>query len=261
MKKLFSIVSAILCTAFLTMTFSAATEDAYTLYKRSVKKMDSVSSFELKTTTKLYVGMYGAEFEATNQTINVKVMFLSKKNMAFEAHSQNRKIDPMDAYYKDGYLYRDYEGKKQKIKMNAASALAVVANTGWSTYDEENWDMVKKQMEGATVERVEGGYRIRYKTDIDDLLAAGGMTSKSLIDSLGLPSGTTMRMSNISNTMTIGDDDYQTGYATAYSISLVSGNETTKVRHNGSGKISGINSVKKINYPADLTSYVSVKSL
>lgn len=250
MKKLFSAISALLCVVILTSSFSAAT-DAYTLYTKSMKKMDSVSSLEMQGTTKVYVEMYGTEFTAVKRTINIKMMVDDSNGLQLEAHTVDKQ-DPVDMYYYKGYMYRNMDGKKEKVKMSMDDALESSADI--------DRNAVKEQFEDAKVERVDGGYKIKYMVDVDDVLASNGDTIEALLGG-NMPAGMDVSVSNASSTLTIADDYTQKAYATTYTITVSAGGDSLKMRYNSSGRTISTNSVKQIKYPADLASYKKVRSL
>lgn len=245
-SRLFSIISVVLCAAMLTMSVSAANDDAYAIYKRYAQKMDkTVTSMEVKSTTKTSATMDGETIELSKVTTVMKVIITPDKKLEFEAVTVNAYGQTAYSYYKDGSLYMNEDGVKYKLKMKLESAMA--------STNQMDLELAKEVLADATVERVKDGNRIHYKIDKSSLK---NTYLDSLISQLKKESGELdIAISNINSTMTIGDDDLRKAYAAVFSVRISDDKNTVTLKQNSSGKVLSYNTVKKINYPEDLNTY------
>lgn len=250
MKRMLSLISVVVCVVMLTVTATAAGTDAYTIYANSQKKMAKVTSMELQSTTKTAMSIEGLYEEEVDRSTAVMKVVMKGKSMEMEAKITGADKSVQYAYYKDGSLYVKQGSKKYKVKMKYEEAMMAAGNL--------DMGLAKEQLKDATVEKVQGGNKIRYVTDLDDIKDSSGKSLAEVLEEQTSEIGFRIRGKDIISTMTIGDDGMVQGYASAFTMSARVSDVLVKIKYNASGKVLSYNKVTKINFPNDLNTYTAL---
>lgn len=253
MKKLFLLLTAMLCVAMLSSSVFAADADAYALYQRCAKKMNSVSSVEISTAQKFTFAYDGKIIDAQSVQWNetTKILMTGGGKIQMESKSQvNSKMNGTEtkattySYFKDGELYFQLVGEKLKIKYNPDiadmnDALERLLSSAI------NLDMDKDEFKDAKLERVSGGTKITLRRSS----TSTGITSANY----------KIRTINVVSII-IGDDNILKSYSESATTIEASpdGRETYKTKTTRTHKVKSVNSFTKINFPSDLDTYKSV---
>ncbi len=250
MKKLVSLVSVIASLVIMTMSFSAAGTDAYSIYNQSQKAMEKVKSVEIRGTSKASMELNGQKVEVTKQNITIKTIMSSGNKLQMEAHTKDANTgDTEDMFYKDGFLYLKTADQKTKQKMDMNEVLA--------TANALKFDAGKETFKTATVEKVDGGNKIKFKIKTIELKDEAG---NSIVDMLKKESpDAKIEIGDINYSMTIGSDNMVKSYSTIMNISMEVEKIPVKVIVSGTNNVYSINTVKNINFPTDLASYKTAK--
>lgn len=246
MKKLFSLLTVLLCAVMLSSTAFAA-DDAYSVYQKYVKKSKSVSSMELSITQKISMSAGDQNLDLTKQSGTVKLITKDNKLQMEMKMTDSATNETVYGYFKDNYLYEKVGNEKFKIKYNADDALSEAANVDTT--------LTKDDLKDATVEKVDGGVKITYKIKASDLDSS--MTS--IFDELDLPSNVKMSFTSVTCSLIIADDGTLQSMSNSYGINLNDGTNTYKLKATQKTTVKSVNSVTKINYPSDLNTYKLAK--
>lgn len=248
MKKLYFLISLILCAVILAATaFAADTPDAYSLYNRSSKNLDSAASIEMSGTIRTSMEMEGVDFGAIIQNSTITLLNLPGGDIQMEMCNEMNfagETVHADAYYKDGYMYTNAEGETSKAKLDIEGAIAQA-----NAFDT---GLTKDAFKDATVEQTDEGTLIKFKINFDEL-TKDGSSFMSGLDELGSDSG--IQFGDVTYSMLVGTDNNLKGYDMDFNMDITVDDVTIKTKNKASYKILWINRVDSIDFPADLAAY------
>lgn len=239
MKKLFSILSVLICMVMLTSVAFAADADAYTVYLNSVKKLKSASSMELSVTAKASLAGDVQAVDVVKASASMKMLKPAggkfQMTMKWDDPSTNK---TSRIYFKDGYYYENDAGEKRRVKDEITMSEAV--DTFLSSFD---FKFTKDDLKNATVKVVDGDTKITVKKDSP----LSNSFSKGIA---GLAKDTL--------TITIGSDGMLKSCSYFASEPFDNG-DSLKMKYTMTLKVKSVNSVEKIDFPSDLGTYKESK--
>lgn len=251
-RKLFGVISAILCVVLLTATFSAASElpKPYALFTKAAKKAATLTSLDVTATITQTLSIGQQKITMPKQTEKIKVLRTSDKRIQFESVTTD--VDTREVlsreWYKDGYVYSTDGEMKFKQRTTFKDIFDPVAGVSWSAAKESDF-------KEATIEKTKDGYyRIVYKLPLERGLSDPWLAL--MYSDMAEESGGELRFSDIGIAVTVDADGNLKSSAFAASISI-SGSDGSmmKVKTNISYKINSVNTVKSITFPKDLSTY------
>lgn len=248
MKKLFSLLAAILCAAMLSSSVFAADANAYSIYQKCVKKMKSVSSMEISMVQRFTMSSKGYDI-STKQNNTIKILFAPENKLHMEVKSLAPNSDePTYYYYRNGYYYRDMGFYKARVKMKADDVLYSTVNL--------DMNLVKSDFKDAKVEKSSDGTKITYVTKLAD---SKDESIRQLVKYLETAdSSMKMSISDMTTVFTVGNDGMLKSSSVSFVISVSSDGDTYKMRQTQTSTVKSVNTVMKIDFPKDLNTYTTI---
>lgn len=229
MKKLLSILLAIVFAATLTSPAFAADADAYSIYQKSIKKLKSVSSVDLPISAKFSITDGKQSVDVTELNMGFKILTTADKKRQMEwkmVYPETGEI--YNVYYKDGFFYENSNNKKSKYKRDLD--IEEIMDGFLETF---NLNLTKNDFKNAQVKKVDGDTKITLKKafPFDD------------------------DWSNSTLSITIGSDDMLKSCSFSYTEPVDKNSDKLKLKATLTIRVKSVNSLKKINFPSDLNTY------
>jgi len=145
---------------FLSLTACGSSYDAFELLENSHEVMADVDSMEMEFDIEVSVD---AGFMSMTMPIDGRLAMDTNANMSMEMGMSMMELDmSMEMYFRDGYLYMNEDGQRDVMPMDVGTARdEMVGTLAIGTDIDEN------QVEEATVERIDDGYRLEFILDTD----------------------------------------------------------------------------------------------
>ena len=234
-------------------TVSAASDSAYSIYERGMKKMEGVTSMESQMDIVSTVTTGDMSMKITGQA-TMRQVVISKDQVELEMLMTSKfgaEELQTATYYKDGVLYQNTMGQKTKSKMDLSQALAM--------YYDMDRNLSQELLKNATVKQVADGTSISFKLDSELLDSAMKDALTAATDSMGMP-GMTLKLGDIGYTVVFGSDDMMKSYSMIYDATMSYEGISAKIGYEITSKVVSTNQLSKIDFPADLNSYKDTTS-
>lgn len=244
MKKLFSLLTLLICAVMLSTTAYTASElpDPYQLYKKAAKKIDTVTSMDVTGNISMTITLGTNKLPASKSVENFKILKIKDNRIQLEAtitDADTKKVKSSE-WYKDGYCYTNSDNTKTKQKSELDSIIDYFGGFRF-------FDATESDFKDATIEKTKDGfYRISYK-----------MSAKKAFP---VEYGSEVRLSNVKLSITVDADGNMKATSASITLNTNADDGTLmKVTTTMSHKINSLNSVSKINFPSDLNTYKTSK--
>lgn len=244
MKKLFPLISCIICAVMLATTgFAAGNSDAYSLYKNATASMETAKSVEMSGYSKTTMAKDNGASETTNQTFTAKTLKTSDGKTQMEMLTKDVDTNETIAlYYKDGFMYTNTGNDKFRIDLDVEQAV--------SQFDV---DLPQEAFENAVVEQTAAGTVIKLKVNPNEIQDVGGISlAESIAES---DPDSNIKVGNFYYTILIGSDNKLKSYSVSFSMTMTIEGETIRTKSAQGYNIVSVNKVNWINFPADLNTY------
>lgn len=250
MKKLFALVACLLCAAMLaTVGFAADAPDAYSLYKRASKSLDSAESVEMSGIVKTTMQVEGVALGEVSQNTLMRMITPADGNIQMEMRSAIKstnagtsELSTAVIYYKDGYMYTKTGDQTSKIKLDLEAAASQAGS-----FDTE---ITRSAFKDATVLEADDGTRVNFRINASDMKEVS-----SLLGDMGGLTDSDVAFSDIAYSMLIGPDGSLDSYDISFDMDMTIEGVTVHTQSIASYEILSINKVGAIDFPAGLAAY------
>lgn len=228
---------------------------AYKMYQTAFKKIQKAQSLLLTGKVKLSMEAYDTTYgESSKYEESVKfesrVLYNEYNKLQMSTVMKYGDLE-LAQYYKDGYLYVNYDGTKAKAKASEMDSLTMSGVLP---------DIPRELFDYADVEAVNGGNRIKLMLDNERLNELLNGLYPELGDMLSEELDSSNVKLKILVYITIGNDGNIKTELLALHMNMSSGESTVKLSMSVALNVVSTNKLTKIDYPSDLKSYTLTNS-
>jgi len=201
LKKILTFMGAALL--FLSLTACSSNYTAFELLELSHEAMEDVDSIMVEMDMGVTIDAGGMAMTVPiTANMSIDVISPTEANMSMQATmSAMGMTSNMDMYFRDGYLYVDEDGFRERAPMSVAMALEEIAGPmGIDTDLNESW------IEESNVESVDDGYRLEFELNES---ALRNIFDMGLIHDIAGP-GARLDVETVIMVIYLDEDYYQT---------------------------------------------------
>lgn len=242
---------AVLMTAMVSATAAVPSLGAYEYYQKSSEKMEGLKSMVCTGQIRLVAEVRGILVDdITNSTIRQVVLPDGVVEQSTVVRTSDGAVGAH--YYRDGYMYMQHGNRNIKYKMDVAGAL-MHNGANISSID-------KAWLDNATVTEEKEGRRIRFQVTGSQMNKLLDLAMTNVGEGPALRGQyDEIRFDGVVYNVLLGYDDVVKDVKMTYHITMKIGNAETKAQMILYYKVIDVNSVEKIQFPADLDSYTSLE--
>jgi len=245
------------CTACSPKPAPKPVENAYDLYTAMNTAMKNVTSMQAKADVKMNMQSEGENADM-NMFMDIKQILRSETDLEMAllmSIDMGELGGLMDAkiYYKDGYLYQEIMGMKVKMRMALEEAMAAVNMDAISSLNFE-----KDAISQSEVKNVDGGKELSFTLKGDALNDTLTEMVNAMIGSLDSDVDMKLTFGDVSYTLLLGSDNFPKKQHIVYSMDMEVDGEKTSISYDMYMTDLSYNTIKAIEYPADLDDYMEI---
>lgn len=251
MKKILAICLAAVLVVF---SFAACEQaDAFELYQSAQSKMKDVKSLEMKVEGSIELSADGMSIPLSTE-MDIKQVLRSPTDadiaMTVTANLEGTPVTT-ESYFTGGYLYTSANGTKVKTAMPLEDVLNSVGSQT-PQFEESDFKTL-------TLETKDNIHTVKYEVSeealtsmVDDLL--NGVLSQ-MGDIVGDSVDMNLSIKTYSGEISMDKDCNMTAQRLSMQMEMTVMGQTMQVNYDLTSTILGLNSLEKIDFPADLDSY------
>lgn len=229
--------------------------EAYDYYLQVSEKMNSAKSLEMNLDAKVKIEVEGETIDmlmsgTTKQVMNSETDM--EMEMDLEINMMGQAMSTK-SYFKDGYMYMDSFGMKIKTPMDMEEA-AAQANIM------EDVKFAKEAVKDSKVEKTDDAVNVTFTIDGKVMQDMVETMMQSMLGSLGGEEAK-IEIGDMTISYVISGDGVPKNMKIIYPMSLEVEGETMKMDYDMDMEIVSVDSIEKIDFPADLDSYQEVPAM
>ena len=248
MKKLLILMLTVVVTVSLTAC-TGAQKEAYDLYLDMNKAMEGITSVEMEVDSNISMDIQG-------QAVDMKLTGTAREIIRSQTDIDMEMVMDMTfmgqamtstSYFKDGYLYQEVAGMKQKSAMDLEQATAM-GNAMQSMQFEKDAVLT------SSVTDVDDDKELAFTLSGDKVTEIMNAMVGSTLDSLGA-GDVAMEVGDLTYSVIIGKDNLAKSADIAFTMTMEVEGETVGMEYQITQVMTAYDTLTEISFPADLADY------